>query len=89
MNRTEYFTEKNIELSAEFSRYLFEHPELEQTMPSDAELVLLPEFDSELKAHNLAVGRKIKKSGGKVVYVSVAKMRQRSLSRIEQLAVVS
>ncbi|WP_261341771.1 DUF5647 family protein [Candidatus Kuenenia stuttgartensis] len=32
--------ERNIELSAEFSRYLFEHPEVETKIPLDAKVVL-------------------------------------------------
>jgi hypothetical protein len=40
-------------LSAEFSRYLFEHPEMEERIPKEAEIILLPEFDDELKEPNL------------------------------------
>jgi hypothetical protein len=32
MKTNEEMTQKNIELSAEFSRYLFEHPEVEATL---------------------------------------------------------
>ena len=45
--------ERNIELSTEFSRYIFEHPEIEAKIPIDAEIILLPEFDQELKKFNL------------------------------------
>ncbi|MEK7296854.1 MAG: DUF5647 family protein [Planctomycetota bacterium] len=45
MDREKEMVERNIELSAEFSRYLFEHPEIEATIPIDAEIILLPEFD--------------------------------------------
>jgi hypothetical protein len=38
--------EKNIELSAEFSRFLFEHPELEEKIPLGAEIIFLPELPS-------------------------------------------
>ncbi len=31
--------ERNIELSAEFSRYLFDHPDLEEIVPPDSEIV--------------------------------------------------
>lgn len=87
MNITEALTQKNIELSAEFSRYLFEHPELEEKIPLDAELILLPEFDPDLKSHNLALGREIESRGEKVIYLSLAKMKPRTFSRIEGLAV--
>jgi hypothetical protein len=49
MNREKEMIERNIELSAEFSRYLFEHPETDEKIPADAEIILLPEFDQELK----------------------------------------
>ena len=33
MNKEKRFVERNIELSAEFSRYIFEHPEIEEENP--------------------------------------------------------
>lgn len=33
MNKEKEMIECNIEISAEFSRYLFEHPELEKNFP--------------------------------------------------------
>ena len=54
MSKTEKeMIEKNIELSIEFSRYLFDHADLDEWIPSDAEIVLLPEFDTELKDMDL------------------------------------
>jgi hypothetical protein len=41
--------QENIELSAEFSKYLFGNPDLEDLIPPDSEIILLPEFDKELK----------------------------------------
>ena len=73
----------NIELSAEFSRYLFEHPEIESSLPMGAEVVLLPEFDAELRAHNEAVGRVMEARGEKVAYVRVGLMRPKSLQTIQ------
>lgn len=89
MNTTDTLTQRNIELSAEFSRYLFEHPEIEEKIPLDAELILLPEFDAELKAYNLEMGHAVEAQGGKVIYLSLNTMRPRTLSRIEGLAVTS
>ena len=37
--------EKNITLSFEFERYLLEHPESLEHIPSGAEIVLLPKYD--------------------------------------------
>lgn len=67
MNKEKEMIEKNIELSAEFSRYLFEHPEIETKIPVDAEIILLPEFDLELKEFNLKLGKIIEAEGGRVV----------------------
>jgi len=75
--------EKNIELSAEFSRFLFEHPELEKKIPLGAEVILLPEFNSELKKFNLEMGKKLKANGVKVIYVKIEKLKPKMLSRIE------
>lgn len=79
--------ERNIELSAEFSRYLFEHPEIEEKIPVDAEIILLPEFDEELKEFNLGLGKDIEANGGRVVYISIKEVRPKALSRIEKVEV--
>jgi len=73
---------KNIELSAEFSRYLFEHPAIEDHIPVEAEIVFLPEFDEELKEFNLRTGKQIESEGGKVVYIKVKELSPRITSRL-------
>lgn len=77
--------ERNIELSAEFSRYLFEHSEIESKIPIEAEIILLPEFDNELREFNLSLGKNIELEGGKVIYISIKDMRPKSLSRIKKI----
>ena len=79
---------KNIELSTEFSRYLFDHTDLEEEIPPDAEVILLPEFDIELKDFNLELGRKLEASGTKVVYIKIERLRPKVLSRIEGVSLV-
>jgi len=81
--------ERNIELSAEFSRFLFEHAEMEGKIPVEAEVILLPEFDQELKEFNLQLGKNIEAEGGKVVYISIKEMRPKVLSRIDKIEVES
>jgi hypothetical protein len=85
MNKEKEMVERNIELSAEFSRYLFEHPEVETNIPIDAEIVLLPEFDKELKKFNLRLGKNIEEDGGRVVYIRIKNIRPKALSRIEKI----
>ena len=81
--------EKNIELSAEFSRFLFEHPEFEKKIPLGAEIILLPEFDLDLKKFNLELGKKLEANGVKVVYVKIEKLKPKILSRIEGVSLQS
>jgi len=89
LNKENKIIERNIELSAEFSRYLFEHPEIEEKISVDAEVVLLPEFDKELKEFNLQLGKNIEKEGGKVIYISIKEIRPKKLSRIEKIELES
>ena len=89
MDKEKEMIERNIELSSEFSRYLFEHPEIEDKVPVEAEIILLPEFDEGLKKYNLKLGRDIVASGGKVIYISIKKIRPKTLSRIEEIELES
>jgi len=85
MNNVQELIERNMELGAEFSRYIFEHPEIEDRLAADAEVVLLPEGDDELRNFNLSTGRRIEAEGTRVTYVTIKKMRPRAFSRIEEL----
>ena len=85
MDKAKEMIERNIELSAEFSRYLFEHPELEEKLPADAEIILLPDYDEELKKFNLELGRGLEADGGKAIYISIKAIRPKILSRIESV----
>ena len=89
MSNEHALIERNIELSAEFSRYLFEHLELEEKIPVDVEIVLLPEFDKELKAFNVKVGKGIEAEGGKVAYFKIKNILPKSSSRIEDVELES
>jgi len=85
MSEEHNLIEKNIELSAEFSRYLFDHPELGSQIPLDSELVLVPEFDAELRGFNVSLGRKIEAEGGKVTYVVIKNINPKSYSRLTEV----
>jgi hypothetical protein len=74
---------ENIELSAEFSRYLFDNPELEDQIPPDSEIIFLREFDQELKSFNLSLGKRLEAEGNKVAYVTIGKLKPKTLSRIK------
>jgi len=77
----EFFT-RNSELSIEFSKYVLEHPELDDQIPEDGVLIFLPEYDKELKEFNLRVAQELEKEGGEVIYVKVREMAPKIASRL-------
>ena len=79
---TEKMVERNLELSLEFSRYLFEHPELEEKIPKAAYVALLPEFDPELRRFNMRLARRRQAKGERVVYVKVPRLAAETRSRL-------
>lgn len=83
MTREELF-KKNQQLSTEFELYLLEHPEIEDAIPDNAMIVLLPEYDKELSEKNMELAEANKEAGQTIVYVKVEKLRA---SRIEGLTV--
>jgi hypothetical protein len=89
MNKEKEMIERNIELSAEFSRYIFDHPEIEEKIPLDSEVILLPEYDKELREFNLQLGKNIENEGEKVIYISIKEVRPKTFSRIEKIEVES
>ncbi|MBI4681331.1 MAG: hypothetical protein HY753_09080 [Nitrospirae bacterium] len=89
MDKEKDMIERNIEITAEFSRYLFEHPEIEDKIPMDAEIVLLPEFDKELKEFNIRMGKDMEAKGCKVVYIRIKDIRPKTLSRIEHIELLA
>lgn len=73
MYNQEAIAEKNLTLSFEFERYLLENPEWLETIPSGAEIVLLPKDDPELYKINLESARHV--SDGPVIYVEIEALR--------------
>ena len=87
MNKENEFIKKNIELSTEFSRYIFENPEIEEKIPTNSEIVFLPEYDDELKDFNLKQGKKLESDGKNVVYIEIQQLRPKKISRIANVKV--
>lgn len=46
--KNEEFFMRNSELSIEFSKYVLEHPEVEEILTEDKMIIFLPEYDHEL-----------------------------------------
>jgi hypothetical protein len=66
--------EKNLELSLEFTRYLLDHPDLEERIPKGAQVILLPDYDEELKRFNLRNAQRQQEKDQSVVYVRIKKL---------------
>jgi len=81
MTREELFR-KNQQLSTEFELYLLEHPEIEEKIPDNAMIVLLPDYDKEVAEANRKLAEANKEPGQSIVYVRVERLRA---SRIEGL----
>ncbi len=78
----EDFFMKNSELSMELSRYVLEHPEMDDILLEDKVIIFLPEFDPELKEFNLKMAKEIEAEGGKVLYIKVKQLSPKVTSRL-------
>jgi hypothetical protein len=73
--RHEEAMNKNLDLSFEFDRYLFEHPKFADKIPDNAVVVLLPEYDKELREYNLKVAKKNREPDQPLVLVEIASLK--------------
>lgn len=81
--KEESLVEKNIELGMEFTRFLFEHPDMEKKIPRGALVVILPEYDRELAEFNLKIAERQREKGQPVVHIRIKKMASTHLSRLQ------
>ena len=63
---------KNLDLHAEWMRYLFDHPEAIDQIPEGAQVVILPTDDPELATINTKTLTDAKRRGLPVVVVHLA-----------------
>ena len=82
MTKEELFR-KNQQISTEFELYLLDRPEIEEAIPDNALIVLLPDYDSILAEKNRELAEANKELGQTIVYVRIKKLRA---SRIEDLS---
>ncbi len=73
MTEQEIFS-KNLILSTEFDRYVLEHPEFADRIPENAQVVLLPEDDLELREKNIEIAKAQREPSQAVVYVEIEKV---------------
>lgn len=80
--KDEEFFIKNSELSMEFSKYVLEHPEMEDILAKEKVIIFLPEYDSKLREFNTKMAKDIEAEGGKVLYVKVKQLSPKVASRL-------
>lgn len=80
--KTEEFFHKNSELSIEFSKYVLEHPEIDDLLSGDKIIIFLPEYDPELRDFNIKLAKDVESEGGKVLYVKVKQLSPKVSSRL-------
>lgn len=74
--------EKNLELSFEFTRYLWAHPEMERKIPKGSQVVLLPDYDEKLRRFNLKNSKRQREDGQPLIYVRIKKLNPERRSRL-------
>jgi hypothetical protein len=72
---------KNLDLLDEFMKYAYEHPEVLEQLPREANLVILPDGDPALEKENKKTLSRLKARGEKVVAIRLKATRRR-ISRI-------
>ena len=81
---------KNQTLSHEFSLYLHELPELAESIPQDALVILMPKSDPDLCHENMKLAEAQREPDQPIVYVHVEKIKPaRSRLVRPQLEIVS
>jgi hypothetical protein len=64
-------------LSFEFTRYLVDHSELEERIPTGVQVVILPDYDENLKRFNLKNSQRRREKDQPVIYVRIKKLAGR------------
>ena len=77
---------KNTELIKEFNRYVREYPDVAETIPNNAVVVMQVEGDEAFNQWSVELAKRHAQQGGPVVYVRIKKI-QPIRSRIEELEV--
>ncbi len=87
MSDARTFESRNMEIAIELGKFFEEHPEVEQSIPADATLLVLPDFDPELKAHNLGLGHALRHQGERVYFLHFKHLREIQHSRLDGFVV--
>ena len=72
--RKEDLFKKNHILGIEFDRYVLENPDFLDKIPDGAEIVFLPEDDSELCEENIRLSRVHREEGRPIVVIKIERL---------------
>ncbi len=81
MNEQEFF-EKVMSLSNEFSRYILENPEMEDSIPVDAQIVFIIEDDPDFTQLMKEYAKKQHIKGQSVVHIKLKSFPPKRISSI-------
>lgn len=79
--------DKNLDLMFEFTKYVLEHPELDENIPDNAIIIMQSEGDEAFNEWNKRLGEKQAKEAQPIIYVLIKRMGPLR-SRIEELELV-
>jgi hypothetical protein len=83
------FGQRVVDLAFEFNRYVIEHPEMTESIPSPAHIILLIEGDEEYNEWAKRLTKHhVKTDNRPLVYLKIKKLKPIQ-SRIEELELVS
>ena len=81
MTEKELF-DNNNELASEFSRFVIANPKVSKKLPLDSELVFLVDSNPELTKANMGLAKKIRREGGKVVFIHAKSVLPKEFCRL-------
>lgn len=81
MTEKELF-EKNLEINNEFSKYVLNHPEIEDKIPPNALVVFIVEDDPELSRRNIEMSRSHREPNQPLIYVKIKGIRPAEETRL-------
>lgn len=81
MTEKELF-EKNLEINHEFSKFLLNHPEIEDGIPLNALIVFIVEDDPELSQKNIEMSRTHREPNQPLIFVKIKGIRPSEESRL-------
>ncbi len=85
-NEKDEVSARNLLIGAEFDKFVMEHPEILDQIPDEAQLVFLPEYDTELCTENLKLSQSLAGKGKPIIFIKLKKLSPQK-SRIKKVTI--